>query len=133
MKNAVKPILCQIGIYIVQFLILPAIPGMFEFQNGDDEIIALIIISTTAIAAATGMSLFSDKFRFWLVGIIPYFALIHLYHPDGIYGINDSGILGGIAALFASVMITLVVLITEFIVWLLIKTIKRLITRAKTQ
>ena len=122
-------ILFNVCLYIIQFLIIPYLYS--DVIGRGHEGMAVLCITTT-IVTMIGMITFSNKFSFWLIGIVIYALLIILYSPEGAYGIGITGLdLDGLyaqynpSARFLGICIVAgLVLFFQFVIWCIIKLFK---------
>ncbi|RRD94584.1 hypothetical protein EII17_07310 [Clostridiales bacterium COT073_COT-073] len=84
-KQLISAILCDIGLYLLQFLLIPAIS--FKLVTGDHEMIVVLCL-TTIIVTMVGVIFFTDRLRHWLLALIIYVLLIFLYSPLYAYDIG---------------------------------------------
>lgn len=109
----------QLALYILQFLILPRICQISAFDTVRNT---WAIILSTLILSIIWMLFVSDKFSGWLVGIAPYFLAVCVYRPINAYGIGC--LMFEIESLTIA-LISLTVLLVEFITWCVIKLVWR--------
>ena len=123
-KTVFVPIFSQLILYTLQFLILPPIISVY---STDAERTFWIIFISTVVVSIISMWFFSDRFRWWLVGLITYPILTYMYHPGNIYGIGGSplDIYGG---LISVITLTFIVFCCELTVWGIVK-LSRLLQR----
>ncbi len=128
-KTILKVLLSYFILYVLQFLIIPLFYD--EIIGGGNEATAVLCI-TTVIITLIGMIAFSDKLRFWLLGLLFYTALIFLYTPEGAYGIGMWGIdLDGThshyepsARYIVITVVVILVLLIQLSVWCFVKLLK---------
>ncbi len=119
-KRALSPIIFQIVLYVLQFLILPSVYYISPFDVAR-SLIAIFL--STLFITIVGMTFFSDALRNWLLGLLLHLALMMLYHPDNIYGIGN-GMFD-----FDIITITIIFLLimgTQIFVWLFVKLFRRI-------
>lgn len=124
MRKKHIPILMQMILYIIQFVIIPSI---IDIYPSDVHRHFLIIAVTTMVVSLIGMILFSCYFRYWVLGGLIYFILVNIYHPTYIYGI-DYGILPKIISIIG---LMIMILLFEFAMWVLIKLYKYILKKQK--
>ncbi|AEV69935.1 hypothetical protein [Acetivibrio clariflavus] len=128
-KAILKVLLSDFILYVLQFLIIPLLYSkVFGRRN---EATAVLCI-TTVIITLIAMIAFSDKMRFWLLGLVFYTALIFLYSPGDAYGIGLLGIdLDGShsyydpsARYIGITVVVILVLLMQLSVWCFVKLLK---------
>lgn len=88
-KARVRTILTMLVLYIIQFIICPALFGNWYPQGNETAVIFLITTIPTAILLP-----FISKFKPWICVLANfiYCILIILYHAKGAYGIGLVGL-----------------------------------------
>jgi len=128
-KAILKVLLSDFILYVLQFLIIPLLYSkVFGRRN---EATAVLCI-TTVIITLIAMIAFSDKMRFWLLGLIFYTTLIFLYAPEGAYGVGLRGLdLDGMHSYYdystryiGIAIVVIWVLILQLLVWCFVKLLK---------
>ena len=84
-KQLLSVILCGVCLYLIQFLLIPAIS--FDLVTGNHEMIVVLFLSTV-IVTTIGVIFFSDRLRYWLLSLLIYVILIFLYSPPYAYDIG---------------------------------------------
>ncbi len=127
-KAILKVLLSYFILYVLQFLIFPLFCDVIG--KGTRPIAVLCI--TTVIITLIGMTAFSDKMRFWLLGLIFYTTLFFLYAPEGAYGVGLRGLdLDGMHSYYdystryiGIAIVVIWVLILQLLVWCFVKLLK---------
>ncbi len=122
-KRALSPIIFQIVLYVLQFLILPSVYYISPFDVARSMI---AIFLSTLFITIVGMTFFSDALRNWLLGLILHLALVIIYHPDDIYGIGNGMFDFDIITM---IFIFLLIMGTQVFVWLFLKLFRRIIKK----
>ena len=118
MKKLLASLISQLTIYVVQFLLLPAVVHIYP---SDSHRNFMAISITTAVISIVGMLLFSDQLRFWLGTIVIYAILVLIYHPDNLYGIGYGMFANDIISI---VVLTFNVMAVQIVCWIVVKTVK---------
>jgi hypothetical protein len=113
LRNLMMTILCQLVIYLVQFVVVPVFVDIYP---SDTLRGTLAICVSTLFLSFGGMTKISRKYHYWIVGIIPYTMLLFFYRPygitDGFWGVDIP-------------IISLLVLANEFAIWVIVITINK--------
>jgi hypothetical protein len=91
----------------------------------DQAACTLIVCVTTAILSFGGSYFWVDKMRYWIFSFPLYPILIKIYHPQNIYGIGYDGFLVSFHENVGITIWTVIVLLTELIIYAIVKLIKK--------
>ncbi len=119
-KKVLSPIISQVVLYVLQFLILPSVYYVSPFDILRSSIVVFL---STLVITIIGMSFFSDSFRGWFLGLLLHFALMLVYHPDNVYGIGNGMFDFDIITML---FVSLLIMVTQISVWLFLKLLKRI-------
>ncbi len=117
-------------LYMLQFIVIP----IFYFPTSNEGTGILII--STVLLTVTGMFIISDKLYYWLISNILYSILIYFYHPKGAYGVGMFGLFEASTyswdvVPFSIVILTILLIIVQFAVWIVVKIIKYTFRKSK--
>lgn len=123
LKQLFYPVLFQILLYAVQFIIAPRI---YYISPYDVMRSIVFIVISVCLITTWGMVRFSHNYIGWILGLFVYAFLVIVYHPNNLYGIG-SGMFD-----FDLITIGIFVLLT-FVLQLLIWVILRIYTPKKNK
>ena len=118
-KQIIQPILLQIVLFLIQFVI---IPSFYYISPYDTARCLVVIISTTSLVLVFGMIKYK-RLLGWLLGLIVYGVLIMLYHPNNIYGIGNGIFDFDIITISIFIFLNFII---QFIIWCCIKLLHKL-------
>jgi hypothetical protein len=122
-KKFLSPLICQVVLFLLQYI---AIPFVFVGISSTDTARQLFIkISTTAAISFVGMFFLEHRFRYWLLCYVPYIILTIIIRPYVANG-SDTRLFTGLDNL-QTLSWSVVVLLTEFAVWVVVVGIKKLL------
>ena len=119
-KRLLSPIISQIILYVLQFVILPSVYYVSPFDVLRSSVVILL---STLIVTIVGMSFFSDSLRGWFLGLLLHFVLMLAYHPDNIYGIGNGMFDFDIITIS---FVSLLIMVTQVFVWIFLKVLNRI-------
>ena len=117
--------LFQIGLYVLQYIIIPV---LFKISPTDINGNCIIIIITTVLVSGVGIY-YVTQLRYWCSTITLYYVLIQIYHPQNTYGLDYSSHIP--FTRISVYVLTVLVLIAQIILYLFIKGIQRICKRAR--
>ena len=124
LKNGILNFLLVLGVqsflYLLQFVFEPMI--IFSTENDYLTMYMMLFIQTMLVSSYI-MYRYEQRFRYWTLSIIAYYYLIHIYCPNGLYGITWNGFIWGMEAKRLSLNITITVYIAELFAWIMMKLI----------
>ncbi len=129
MEKMLKVLGIYLLLYIILFIIAPFICDSVGYHLLGNEGAFIVAIFTVVVVLA-GMIFITDRLLIWYIGLIVYFLLINIYHPqEGQYNIGTWGLFGASyiepeIAWLGILMFLAQTIFWEFIVWACIKFVR---------
>lgn len=121
-----KCIVCFVGLYIIQFLVIPMLlPDYFPRSNNA----TVIFLITSVIASTVAVAFISNRLRYLFIADLVYGCLICIFNSTGKYGIGRVGInLDGLQSRMSfqkTVITSIVIVISAFIMQAILVRVKK--------
>ena len=114
-KRVLSPIIFQVVLYSLQFVILPSV---YYISPSDIVRTAVEIILSTLFITIVGMIFFRNEFRWRLLGWLVHLVLMTIYHSDNIFSMGNGMFDFNVITI---TFVSLLILGTQILVWLFMK------------